>query len=101
LKLIFSSFIFSYFFAYLHIDSHEEMEGFGSETPEINVARCKEIVILLQEHLTEKFPDARIRIHNGRNETIALAYKYHEKDYNKLTREAAKGAQHHRGRTKS
>jgi hypothetical protein len=25
----------------------------------------------------------------------------HEKNYNKLTREAAKGAQHHRGRTKS
>jgi hypothetical protein len=28
-------------------------------------------------------------------------YVEKEKDYNKLTREAAKGAQHHRGRTKS
>jgi hypothetical protein len=38
------------------------------------MARCKEIVMLLQEHLAEKFPDARIRIHNGGNETIALTY---------------------------
>jgi hypothetical protein len=35
---------------------------------------CKALVLLFQDHLAEKFPDARIRIHNDRNETIALTY---------------------------
>jgi hypothetical protein len=38
------------------------------------MARCKDVVLLFRDHLVEKFPDARIRIHNGRNETIALTY---------------------------
>jgi hypothetical protein len=33
--------------------------------------------------------------------TVRIGLMRNEKDYNKLTREAAKGAQHHRGRTKS
>jgi hypothetical protein len=37
-------------------------------------ARCKDVVLLLRDHLAEKFPDARVRIHNGHNETIALTY---------------------------
>jgi len=36
--------------------------------------KCKEIVYSFQEHLAEHFPNARIRIHNDRNETIALTY---------------------------
>jgi hypothetical protein len=35
---------------------------------------CRMLVHKFQDHLAEKFPDARIRIHNDRNETIALTY---------------------------
>jgi hypothetical protein len=36
--------------------------------------RCKELVSAFVEQLSESFPEARIIIHNGPKETIALAY---------------------------
>jgi hypothetical protein len=36
--------------------------------------KCKELVTAFDERLSASFPKARIRIHNGPNETIALAY---------------------------
>jgi len=36
--------------------------------------RCRVVVTALVDFLAERFPDARITIHNGPNETIALAY---------------------------
>jgi hypothetical protein len=36
--------------------------------------KCKVLVSAFVEQLSESFPKARIRIHNGPNETIALAY---------------------------
>jgi hypothetical protein len=39
-----------------------------------NKKRCKELVSAFVEKVSESFPKARIRIHNGPNETITLAY---------------------------
>jgi hypothetical protein len=36
--------------------------------------RCKQVVTAFVEHLKEQFPKARIRVHNGLNETIALTF---------------------------
>lgn len=36
--------------------------------------RCKKVVMAFVEHLQGLFPKARIRIHNGLNETIALTF---------------------------
>jgi len=36
--------------------------------------KCKDLVMAFTEHLTEKFPNAQISIHNDVNETIALSF---------------------------
>ena len=36
--------------------------------------KCKDLVLAFTDHLTAKFPSARISIHNGVNETIALSF---------------------------
>jgi hypothetical protein len=36
--------------------------------------RCRIVVMALVDYLQERFPRARIRIHNGKDETMALAY---------------------------
>lgn len=37
-------------------------------------AQCRIIVMSFVDYIQERFPSATIRIHNGRNETISLAY---------------------------
>jgi hypothetical protein len=44
------------------------------DTGKAKQGHCQDVVLLFRDHLAEKFPDAKIRIHNGRNETIALTY---------------------------
>ena len=36
--------------------------------------KCKDLVLAITDHLTEKFPSAQISIHNSVNETIALSF---------------------------
>ena len=44
------------------------------EQKEINMDRCRRLVTLFVQHLTERFPQARITIRNDANETIALTF---------------------------
>jgi hypothetical protein len=41
---------------------------------EMKMKRCKKVVMAFVEHLEERFPGRRIRIHNNVNETIALTF---------------------------
>jgi len=49
-------------------------QGRKPDQGKVKFERCKIVVLSLVDYIREHFPNARIRIHNGPNETIALAY---------------------------
>jgi len=44
------------------------------DSGKVKMDRCRIVVTAFIEHLQRRFPKARIRVHNSRNETIALTY---------------------------
>lgn len=51
-------------------DTQQRSEDSGAT----KMARCKQLVEAFVEHLTQEFPNAKVHVHNGPNETIALTF---------------------------
>lgn len=53
-------------------DKHTQERKFDANG--VKRQRCRIVVLSLVDYIRERFPNASINIHNGPNETIALAY---------------------------
>lgn len=53
-------------------DDHAQNRAWDSSAAKRN--RCKTVVLDFERYLQQRFPSARIRVHNSREETIALTY---------------------------
>lgn len=46
----------------------------GAEGGQVTRSRCRKVVGAFVDHLQERFPHTRVRIRNGKGETVALTY---------------------------